>query len=111
MLPASVPTVPELPGLVTQPAIASWTQPFAVSQRSCVHLSPSSQFPQAVHDVAPAAELVPGSHLVQVVEPATLLNEPAGQAVHVAFAVVVHAAAWNVPASQTLHAWHAPPLT
>jgi hypothetical protein len=66
---------------------------------------------QGVHAFAPAAALVPGSHFVQVVAPATFVNEPAGHAVQVAFAVVVQAVAWKVPASQTLHALHTPPLT
>lgn len=64
---------------------------------------------QGVHAFEPAAEVVPGSHFVQVVAPATLVNEPGGHAVQVAFAVVVHAVAWKVPASQTLHALHRPP--
>ena len=64
---------------------------------------------QAVHAIAPAVEVVPGSHLVQVVAPATLVNEPTGHAVQSVFAVVVHAAAWKVPISQTLHASQ-PPL-
>jgi hypothetical protein len=64
---------------------------------------------QGVHAFAPAAEIVPGSHFVQVVAPATLVNEPAGQLVQTAFAVVVHAVAWKVPASQTLQALHTPP--
>lgn len=63
-----------------------------------------------VHALAPAADVVPGSHFVQVVAPAFVVNEPAGHAVQTAFAVVVHAVAWNVPASQTLHALHLPPL-
>lgn len=109
-----------------QPAIASCTQPLIASQRSSVHALPSSQLPHAVHAaapgpedvpaghaehvVAPAAEVVPGSHFVQVVAPATFVNDPAAHAVQVVFAVVVHAVAWKVPASQTLHALQRPPF-
>ena len=93
-VPASVPSPREVPQFIGQPTMVSWTQPFAASQQSCVHASASSQLPHAVHAVAPA----------------TLVNEPAGHAVQVVMAVVVHAVAWNVPASQTLHSLHAPPL-
>ena len=64
-----------------------------------------------VQAVAPATANVPGSHFVQVVAPATFVKEPAGHALQVAFALVVHAVAWKVPASQTLHAVQTPPLS
>lgn len=90
-------------------------------------LSPPVKVPgsQAPHEVAPAAENLPASHGVHVLEPAAAENVPAGHVVqevapsaveavpgaheaHVASAFAVHAVVCEVPAAQTVHALQAP---
>lgn len=94
---------------VTAPAAAAEVPPAHGVQLAAPAAEALVPAAQGVHAIAPTAEVVPGSHLVQVVAPATLVNEPAGHAVQSVFAVVVHAVAWKVPISQTLHALQPPP--
>lgn len=75
-----------------------------------MHALPSSQLPQAVHAVAPGAEVVPAGHAEQLDAPVVPVNEPAAQGAQTAFADPPHALAWKDPASQTLHALHTPPF-
>ena len=71
---------------------------------------PSSQLPQAVQAVAPGPEAVPSGHAEQLDAPVVPLNEPAAQGAQTAFVDPPQALAWKDPASQTLHALHAPPF-
>lgn len=75
----------------THPAIAACVQPLAAEHVSVVHRLASSQLPQAVQAVAPAAEKVPTAQAVHVVAPAALEKVPAAHDAQTVLAEAEHA--------------------